>query len=69
MQGRQETWWDQSHYQRYNLVMQVSFRAKNNLNLFRFLLKHKVSTGRVEVATDITLDNVRLLRELKESKK
>ena len=52
-----------------NLGIQVSLRAENNLNLARFFLKHKVGTGRGAVATDITLDNVRLLYELKEIKK
>ena len=52
-----------------NLGIQVSLRAENNLKLASFFLKHKVRTGRVVVATNITLDNVRLLRELKESKK
>ena len=44
-------------------------RAENNLKLASFFLKHKSRTGRVEVPTDITLDRVRLLRELKGSKK
>ena len=44
-------------------------RAKKNLKLASFFLKHKVRNGRVAVATDITLDNVRLLREIKKSKK
>ena len=44
-------------------------RAKNNLKLVRFFLNYKIRTGRVTVATNITLDNVRLLCELKESKK
>ena len=52
-----------------NLVIQVSLSAKNNLNLSSFFLENKLRTGRVAVATDITLDNVRLLRELKESKR
>ena len=52
-----------------NLGIQVSLRAEKNLELASFFLKHKARTGRVTVATDITLDNVRLLRELKESKK
>ena len=43
-----------------NLGIQVSLRAKNNLKLSSFLLKHRVRTGRVAVATNITLDNVRL---------
>ena len=50
-----------------NLEIQVSLRAENNLKLASFFLEHKVRTGRVAVATDITLDSVRLLRELKES--
>ena len=41
--------------------------SKNKLKLSSFFLKHKVRNGRVAVATDLTLDNVRLLRELKES--
>ena len=49
-----------------NLRIQVSLRAKNNLKLARYFFKHKVRTGRVEVATNITLDNVCLLREIKE---
>ena len=52
-----------------NLGIQVYLRSENNLNLSRFFLKDKVRTGMVAVATDITLDNVRLLRELKESKR
>ena len=52
-----------------NLGIQFSLRSENNLNLARFFLKHKVRTGRVVVATDINLDNVHLLRELKESEK
>ena len=52
-----------------NLGIQVSLRAKNNLKLSRFFLKHKVKIGRVAVATNMTLDNIRLLRELKESEK
>ena len=47
-----------------NLIIQVSLRSKNNLKLARFLLKHKLRTGRVAVATNVTLDNVRLLRQL-----
>ena len=39
------------------------------MKIASFFLKHKIRTGRVAVATNITLDNVRLLRELKESKK
>ena len=49
-----------------NLGLQVSLRAKNNLKLASFFLKHKVRTGRVAVATNKNLDNLRLLRELKE---
>ena len=52
-----------------NLGLQVSLRDENNLKLASFLLKHKISTGRVAVPTDITLDNARLFHELKESKK
>ena len=52
-----------------NLGIQVFSRAKNNLKLARFFLKHKASTGRVAVATDITLDNMRILCELKEREK
>ena len=44
-------------------------RAENNLKLARFFLKNKVRTGRMAVATNITLDNMRLLSELKESEK
>ena len=44
-------------------------RAENNLRLDRFFLKNKVRTGRVMVATNIILDNVRLLCKLKESEK
>ena len=44
-----------------NLGMQVSLRAENNLDLASLFLKHKVRTGRVVVATNIILDNVRLL--------
>ena len=52
-----------------NLGLQVSLRAKNNLKLSRLFLKHKIRTGRVAVAIDITLDNVHLLRDIKESEK
>ena len=52
-----------------NLGLQVSLRPKNNLKVVSFFLKHKIRTGRVAVATNISLDNVRLLRDLKESKK
>ena len=41
-------------------------RVENNLKLASFFLKHKIRTGRVAVATNITLDNVRLLSEIKE---
>ena len=50
-----------------NLGLNVSLRAKNNLKLAKFFLKHKIRTGRVVVSTSITFDNVHLLRELKES--
>ena len=53
----------------YNLEKQVSLRAKNNLKLARFFLKHKVKTRRVAVSTDTNLDKVHLLRELKEIEK
>ena len=52
-----------------NLGLQVSLRAENNLKLASFFLKHKIRTGKVEVSTDILLDNVGLLRALKESEK
>ena len=52
-----------------NLGLKVSLRAEINLKNARFLLKHKARTVRVTVATDITLDNVRLLREIKEREK
>ena len=52
-----------------NLGLQVSLRTENNLKLDSFFLNHKIRTGRVAVTTDITLDNVRLLRELKESER
>ena len=52
-----------------NFRLQVSLRSENNLKLSSFFLKHKISNGRVEVATYIMLDNVHLLRDLKESKK
>ena len=52
-----------------NLGLQVSLRAKNNLKLARFFLKHKVKTRRVAVSTDTNLDKVHLLRELKEIEK
>ena len=52
-----------------NLGIPVPLRDGNNLKLARFFLKHKVRTGRVDVATDITLDNVRLWCELNESEK
>ena len=41
-----------------NIGLQVSMKAENNLKLARFFLKHKLRTGKVEVATYITLDNV-----------
>ena len=44
-------------------------RDKNNLKLFSFFLKNKISTRRVAVATDITLDDMRLLHKLKDSEK
>ena len=50
-----------------NLGIQVYLRAENNLKLVRLFLKHKVRIGLVALSTDITLDNVRLLCELKES--
>ena len=52
-----------------NIGIQVSLRAENNLKLVSFFLKHKVRTGGVAVATYITLDNMRILRELKKSEK
>ena len=52
-----------------NLGLQVSFRDENNIKLARFFFKHKIRTRRVAISTDITLDNVRLLREPKESEK
>ena len=52
-----------------NLGIHVPLRSKNNMKLARLFLKHKVRTVRVAVATNITLDNVRLLCDLKESKK
>ena len=52
-----------------NLGIKVSLRAGKNLNIAIFFLKHKVRTGRVAVETDITLNNVCLLREVKESEK
>ena len=52
-----------------NLGLQVSLRAKNNLKLASFFLKHISRTGRVAVPTNITLNSVRILRELKESEK
>ena len=51
------------------LGLKVSLRADKNLTLASFFLKNKIRTGRVALATDITLDNVRLLHDLKESKK
>ena len=52
-----------------NLGIQISLRDENNLTLSSLFIKHKVMTWRVAVATNITLDNVRLLHDLKESKK
>ena len=52
-----------------NLVIQVSSRTEKNLNLASFFLKPKLRTVRVKLATNVTLYNVRLLRELNESKK
>ena len=48
-----------------NLGLQVSLRAENILNLASFFLKHKVRTRSLAVATNIMLDNMRLLSELK----
>ena len=48
-----------------NLGLKLSLRAKNNLKLSSFFRNHKIRTGRVAVATGITVDNVRLLRYLK----
>ena len=44
-------------------------RKENNLKLAILFLVHKIRTVRVAVATNIMLDKVRLLRELKESEK
>ena len=52
-----------------NLGLQVSLRAENNPKLASFSLKHKTRTGRVALPTEITLESVRLLCELKEIKK
>ena len=52
-----------------NLGLQVSLRAENNPKLASFFQKHKTRTRRVAVPTNITLDSVRLLHELRESKK
>ena len=52
-----------------NLGSQVSLRDENNLKLASFFIKNKIRTRTVAVATNITLDKVRLLRELKESEK
>ena len=49
-----------------NLGFQVSLRAENNLKLASVFLKHKTRTGRVALPTEITLESVGLLRELKE---
>ena len=51
-----------------NLGIKVSLRAENNLKLASFFLKHKINTGRVAIATNITLDNVRLFCEINKSK-
>ena len=48
-----------------NLRLRVSLRAQKNLKLASLFLKHKISTGRVAVATNITLNNLRLLRDFK----
>ena len=52
-----------------NLGLHISLRAKNNLKLASFFLKHKIRNRIVAVPTDITFDSVRILREIKESKK
>ena len=52
-----------------NLVMKVSLRDEKNLKLAIFFLKHKLRTGRVVVATDMTLDSVRILRDPKDNEK
>ena len=52
-----------------NLGLQVSLRDENNLKLARLFLKHKIRIVRVAVSTNIMLDNVHILRELKESER
>ena len=52
-----------------NLGLKVSLRAKNKLKLSRFFLKHKTRTVRVSVPTDIMLDSVRILPDIKDSEK
>ena len=52
-----------------NIELQVSLSSENNLKLASYFLKHRIRTGRVEVPTNITLDSINLLRELKGSEK
>ena len=52
-----------------NLGIQVSLRDEKNLKLESFFLKHKVRNRRGAVSNNITVDNMRLFRELKESVK
>ena len=52
-----------------NLGIQVSLRSENNQKLVSFFLNYQLRKGRLLVATNTTLDNVRILRELKDGKK
>lgn len=49
-----------------NLGHQVSLRAENNLKLATYYLRHRDRISRATTAADITLPNVRALRELRQ---
>jgi hypothetical protein len=44
----------------------VNQRAENHLKLTSFYLRHRVRISRAAVAADITLDNIRTVRDLRE---
>ena len=48
---------------------QVSLRAENNLKLTAYWLRHRVRTSRATTAADITLVNIRTVRELLKTEK
>lgn len=49
-----------------NLGHQVSLRAENNLKLATYYLRHRDRINRATTAADITLPNIRALRELRQ---